>query len=173
MIWYDMIYDIWYMIYDMTWHDMTWHDMTWHDMTWQDMTWHDMTWHDMTWHDMTWHDMTWHDMIWYDTIRYDTTRYGTVRYGMVRCACMMVGYIIIGSLILYHILPHWWTYPEYYNNVAYFVIHNQYLSIAFRRLITWQYPGLVYQLFWGTDIKHVFLGPHTTRTPVAPFTNKD
>ena len=43
---YDMIYDLWYMIYDVMWCDMTWHDMAWHDMMYG-MVWYDMIWYGM------------------------------------------------------------------------------------------------------------------------------
>ena len=62
MIYDDIWYDIYEMIYDMKWYDLIWY--IWFDMIY-DMIWYDMI-YDMKWYDI-WYEIIWFDMI-YDMI---------------------------------------------------------------------------------------------------------
>lgn len=111
MMWYNLIYDIWYMTYD-TWYDIWQYDMTlyvwyiWY-MTWY-MIWY-MTWYIwyMTWcmiWNMTWYiwHMTWRN-VWHDVWRdwhmiYDISYINHIRWCDIYDICDMIYDMIFWSL---------------------------------------------------------------------------
>jgi hypothetical protein len=155
MMWYDiynMIYDMtWYDIHDMiwyTWYDMIWY-MIWHDIIymiwydiWYDMiwyTWYDMIWYDI-WYDMiwyTWYDMIWY-MIWYDMI-YDMTWYDIHD---------MIWYDMMWYDIWYDMI--WYTW---YDMISYHIISYDTIQVRFklRSLLTFGNTSrcLLDRMFFG------------------------
>ncbi len=118
MIWYNIIYDMIYMIYDMIymiydiWHDVIWHDITLH-VTWH-VTWHGKTWH-VTWY-VTWHGKTWHvtHVAWHDMGLISMFNRCVLYTSMPLMVCYVLKQVVWMGLLLievgiYVLVSYYWT----------------------------------------------------------------